>query len=235
MAMKTASKRIGTIAAIAALAALASAGCAGNDKALMNEIDDLKAQIEQLKQELAKTDAERLAEIEKAQLEAKARLEIARKLLGEFEDLIKAGKLSLKVKNGRMVIEMPTAVLFASGKNELSADGKATLAEIAEVLATIDNRRFQVAGHTDNVPKKYMKFEDNWELSAARALVVVKFLESKGVKAEVLSAAGYGEFQPEASNDTDDGKAQNRRIEIVLVPGLAELPDLSEIKKVLEG
>jgi chemotaxis protein MotB len=226
---------LGKLLVIAVAGALVlQTGCAGNCKAESKEIKDLKAQLAQLKDELAKTDAERLAEIEKAQKAAKARLEMARKLLAEFEDLIKAGKLKLKVKNGRMIIEMPSAVLFASGKNELSADGKATLKEVAEVLATIENRRFQVAGHTDSTPKKFMKYEDNWQLSLARAEVVVKYLQSEGVPSAILSAAGYGEFQPETDNSTDEAKAQNRRIEITLVPNLSELPDLSEIEKLLE-
>jgi chemotaxis protein MotB len=98
-----------------------------------------------------------------------------------------------------------------------------TDAQVARVLATIPGRAFQVAGHTDNVPIDSARFPSNWELSTARAVEVVKLLVSQGVGPKTLSAAGYGEFDPVASNDAPDGRAKNRRIEITLQPNLDEL------------
>jgi len=220
-----------TATLLVAAAGLVCLGCARQTDC--KDPHDLKAQIADLTEKLAKSEAERQA-LEQRQKElAKKRMETLKKLKAEFEDLIAAGKLKLKIKNNRIVIEMPTAVLFKSGSVEISEAGKATLTEVAEVLATIKSRSFMIAGHTDNQPKKAMKYESNWELSTARALAVLKLMQAAGLSPDILSAAGFGEFQPEAPNDTDDSKAQNRRIEITLVPNLNELPDLSELEKML--
>jgi chemotaxis protein MotB len=93
-------------------------------------------------------------------------------------------------------------------------------------------RSFQVAGHTDSLPiKKKGEFTSNWELSTERAVVVVKFLAQQGVSSNVLSAAGYGEFDPIASNGDNSGRAKNRRIEISLVPNIEELISAPELKE----
>jgi chemotaxis protein MotB len=128
---------------------------------------------------------------------------------------------------------MASEILFPSGKAKLSPQGEQAIAEVAQVLATIADRNFQVAGHTDNVPIKKKKFKSNWELSTARAVAVVKHMIKNGMDSTNLSAAGYAETQPAASNDTEEGRAQNRRIEIVLQPNLDELPNLSELEEVL--
>jgi chemotaxis protein MotB len=88
------------------------------------------------------------------------------------------------------------------------------------------DRRFQIAGHTDNVKIQTPRFPSNWELSTARAVEVLKLLIDAGMDAKGISAAGYGEFAPVASNDAADGRARNRRIEIALVPNLEELVQL---------
>ena len=230
-------------------------------EAKLAEVDDLKAQLEELQQlkeanaaridELEqennqlkdaisklqgeKFDLEKLvAKLEEAELQAKKRLETFEKMLEQFKALIDAGKLKVKIKNGKMMLELPSAILFESGKANLSEEGMQTIAEVASVLATIPDREFQVAGHTDNVPIKGKKFPSNWELSTARAVAVVKYMEEVGVNPKNLSAAGYSEFQPTASNDSDEGKALNRRIEITLMPNLDELPDLSSLEQELD-
>ena len=88
---------------------------------------------------------------------------------------------------------------------------------------TIGDRKFQVAGDTDNVPIHNERFASNWELSTARAVEVVRFLIAQGVRPELLSAAGYGEFDPVAPNEDAGGRAKNRRIEITLQPNIDEL------------
>jgi chemotaxis protein MotB len=98
----------------------------------------------------------------------------------------------------------------------------------------VGSKRFQVAGHTDSAPitaatKK--KYPTNWELSTARAIAVVKILVGDGVEANTLSAAGYGPYDPVASNATPDGEAKNRRIEITLVPHIPQLPAIEPDKK----
>ena len=106
-----------------------------------------------------------------------------------------------------------------------------TATMLAAVLLQIPDRSFQVAGHTDNVwSGRGVSFEDNWELSTERALSVVRFFQSVGMNPTVLAAVGYGEHQPVADNASDMGREQNRRIEIVLMPNLDELPDLSALE-----
>ena len=101
-----------------------------------------------------------------------------------------------------MVLVLPTDVLFDSGRANVGPRGKEALSQVAAALSTLKDRRFQVAGHTDNDPIRYSGFESNWELSTARALSVMKVMTESGVKASALSAAGYGEVDPVVSNDT---------------------------------
>ncbi len=204
------------------------------------KIDELEAQLDALgtgKDKLAKNLADKeamLKELQKEKMQAKKRLEILKNMLGKFQKLIQSGKLNVKIRNGKMVLELPSAILFESGKADLSEEGKKTLEEVAGVLAQIKNREFQVAGHTDTDPIKSSGFGSNWELSAARAVSVVMYLEKNKVNPKTLSAAGYSEFQPTASNKSDQGKQSNRRIEITLMPNLDELPDLSDLEKELK-
>src|SRR6185295_11432041 len=95
------------------------------------------------------------------------------------------------------------------------------LAKVAEALQSVKGRMIRVEGHTDNVPvDRTGPFRSNWELSVARALAVVQQLQEHGVDPTKLSAAGYGEYQPIAQNDSAENKSLNRRIEIVLAPPL---------------
>ena len=161
-----------------------------------------------------------LDELKKQQAAAEARAAEFQALIGRFQKLADAGKLKVVLRDGRMIIELPNDVLFDSGKDELKAEGKSTLVEVAKVLKTVSGRRFQVAGHTDNVKISTARFPSNWELSTARAVTVTRLLQDNGVSPESLSAAGYGEFDPAQPNDSAENKAKNRRIEISLVPNL---------------
>lgn len=162
----------------------------------------------------------RLDQLAAVEQEIRERNQIYEEVLTRFRSLIDAGRLSVSIARGRMVINLPQDILFASGSADLGADGRRVLAEVAEVLADIEDRRFQVEGHTDDRPISTAQFPSNWELSAARALSVVKLLVNNGVPAENLSGAGYGEFQPVATNETTEGRRLNRRIEIVMLPNL---------------
>lgn len=198
-------------------------------KDALAEKQALESEIAKLKEELERLKGERDAAIEAA----KKRLETLRRMLAKFKSMIESGKIKIKISNNKMVVEMASEILFPSGKAKLSPQGEEAIAEVAQVLATIGDRNFQVAGHTDNVPITKKKFKSNWELSTARAVAVVKHMIKNGMDSTNLSAAGYAETQPAASNDTEEGRAQNRRIEIVLQPNLDELPNLSELEDVL--
>jgi chemotaxis protein MotB len=171
----------------------------------------------------------RLDELRKAQAAAEARAQLFKDFIRKLKAMIDAGQLRVAMRAGRLVIQLPNDVLFDSGQKVVKAAGKLALVALAKVLVTVPGRSFQVAGDTDNVPIETQRFPSNWELSTARALEVVHFLISQGVDPRALSAAGYGEFDPIAGNETADGRAKNRRIEITLQPKLDELvaaPDL---------
>jgi chemotaxis protein MotB len=165
----------------------------------------------------------RLEELRRQQAAAEARAAQFRELAARFQKLVDSGQLKVIMRGGRMVLELSNDVLFDSGKTDLKLVGKQTLVEVATVLRAMPERRFQVAGHTDNVKIATPRFPSNWELSTARAVEVVKLLGDSGMDRRNLSAAGYGEFAPVETNDTPEGRAKNRRIEITLVPNLDEL------------
>jgi chemotaxis protein MotB len=205
-------------------------------------IGELKAQLEKLGQNVDRLMSEkgqlsaglddaqkRLEELRKAKAAAEARAAVFRNLIDKLRAMIDAGQLKVTIRNGRMIIVLPNDVLFDSGKTELKQAGKDAIGQVAQVLASIGDRRYLVAGHTDNVPIKTSRFPSNWELSTARAVEVAKLLVAGGMKAESIGAAGYAEFDPVKANDTPENKALNRRIEIILEPNLADLPNLDSL------
>ena len=145
------------------------------------------------------------------------------------------GKLKAKIVDGRMVLELQTDILFGSGSADLSAEGAATIREVGGLLAQIPERKFQVEGHTDNVPIKSKKYPSNWELASARAINVVKEMVDAGMPGKRVSAASYADSRPTATNETEEGRAQNRRIEIVIVPDLSDLPGAEQIEKMFNS
>ncbi len=172
-----------------------------------------------------------LTELEARKAIAEKRIAEYQSLLVRFKKLIDAGKLSVRIVDGRMVVALATDILFASGSAELSTDGTAAITEVAQVLASIPDRAYQIEGHTDNVPIKTDKYPSNWELASGRALTVVRAMIAAGMPPQRVSAASYGEFKPTAANDSVEGKAANRRIEIVVVPDLSNLPGFDELRR----
>lgn len=226
------------------------------------EAETLRGQIAELEQKLAvaetrATDAENqlaevlkdksnltasiedmqraLAELQKKQALAEARAAEYRNVLAKFKSLIDNGKLKAKIVDGRMVLELQTDILFASGSADLSKDGAATIREVGALLGTIPDRKFQVEGHTDNVPIKTKSYPSNWELASARAINVVKEMVEAGMPGKRISAASYADTRPTSSNETDQGRAQNRRIEIVIQPDLSDLPGADQIEKMFNS
>lgn len=168
-----------------------------------------------------------LDDLRKSKEDADKRAAIFRSITEKLKSLIDTGKLQVVMRHGRMVVKLPASVLFSSGSAELSKDGLTAVADVAHILRQFPDRQFEVAGHTDNIGvTSTSPFKTNLELSAARAVVVAQALEKGGMYASRLSAAGYSEFQPIASNRSEAGRQENRRIEIVLVPNLAELSAL---------
>lgn len=171
------------------------------------------------KSSMAELERSRKALKELARIKAEMRRQKAlnAKLRRSFAKMISAGKLKLVNRNGRLVIQMRSKVLFPSGKSKLTKQGKRAVRSLGRVLRYI-NRQFQVAGHTDSIPTRGVGFKDNWALSSVRAMVVVRLLRKAGVPGRRLSAAGFGPYDPVASNRSRKGRAKNRRIEITLLP-----------------
>ena len=140
----------------------------------------------------------------------------------KLETEIQEGQVQLKEMKDRLTMTMVDKIIFPSGSTEISKAGKKVLDKVVSILKDVKDKRIQVEGHTDNVhivSELKNRYPTNWELSTARATEVVRYLqENGGIDPKQLSATGYSEFQPVASNDTEAGKHKNRRIEIVLLP-----------------
>ncbi len=140
-------------------------------------------------------------------------------------------ELSVEMKNGKVYVSLSDKLLFKSGDANVEVKGKEALKKLAEVLNKNSDVSISIEGHTDNVPIKTAVYKDNWDLSAARATNVVRLLSDEyGMDAHRLTASGRGEYFPVADNSTAEGKAKNRRTEIVLSPKLDVLMKLISMK-----
>jgi chemotaxis protein MotB len=142
--------------------------------------------------------------------------EVQARLSVRLEQQVQSGLVEIDVDPRGLVVSIREAGSFATGSTELSAVLRLVLGEIAAALGDVGNL-VRVEGHTDTVPIHTERFASNWELSTARAVSVVAHLLARGLQPERLSAAGYGEFHPRASNASEAGRARNRRIDIVVL------------------
>lgn len=149
--------------------------------------------------------------------------ELAERISERFSDLIGDDLLEVYANEYWLQVELRDSILFESGSAELSGQARDIFAEMARLLAEYDNP-IQVEGHTDNQPIRNLRYPSNWELSAARASAIVKLLSGAGVSAQRLSAVGYGEHQPSADNDTPQGRAQNRRVALMIAREAIQRP-----------
>src|SRR2546421_12790153 len=191
---------------------------------------------------------DRLAETEKKAAEATARAAEANaqkdaginRLKGTYDNLVKdlqgeisKGEIKVTQIRDKLSVQMVEKILFDSGKAEIKPQGKDVLGKVGQVLQGVRDKQIRIEGHTDAVPISValrQQFPTNWELSAVRATTVLRYLEEKaGVDAKNLAAVGYGPLRPGATNDTPEGKAENRRIEISLTP-----LDVTEVLKELK-
>ncbi len=140
---------------------------------------------------------------------------MADQLALEFDELINQGVVTLETNERWLELNLPDSLLFSSGAAEPHYDGFDVVAKIAGVLRNRDNA-VKVEGFTDNRPIRTNAFPSNWELSTARAAAVVRILTMEGVEAERLAAVGYGQHQPVARNDTEEGRRRNRRVVLMI-------------------
>lgn len=189
----------------------------------------LQHQIATLNDKLTETErkANELA-VQKADLATQKDEEI-RRLRGTYDGLVKnlegeiaKGEIKVKQIRDRLSVQLVEKILFDSGKADIKPEGKAVLEKVGNVLKSVNDKQIRIEGYTDSMPISAGlrgKYPTNWELSTLRATTVLRFLQEKaGVDGKYLSAVGYGAHRPVAANDTEQGRAENRRIEIVLTP-----------------
>ena len=199
-------------------------------KALGQNVSDLETKNTSLSGNLDATTKER-DELRRAREAAEARNAQFKLLFAKFKSMIDAGKLKVEIRNGLMLVKLADNILFDPGKTDLKPAGQEALREVSGILAGIQGRKFQVAGHTDNIqPGRHAAFKSNWELSTARAVEVVHFMiDQANLPGDRLSAAGFADQLPVAKNETPEGRQQNRRIEIVLLPNMEDLPPMDDV------
>lgn len=198
------------------------------EKVLKAKSDTLSQNVADLRQQVADLQSENdrlkgdIANLQKAK-EEKVR-EVSKTyedLLDRMKGEIAQGQVTISELKGKLTVNMVDAILFDSGKAEVKPAGMEVLSKVVDILKDVKDKAIRIEGHTDNVQivgNLTKKFPTNWELSAARAINVARYLQSQGLSPENLSAVAYGEYRPVASNDTEEGKAKNRRIEIILIP-----------------
>jgi chemotaxis protein MotB len=138
----------------------------------------------------------------------------------ELQSELAADQVQIKTLNDELTVSMVNELLFPSGGADVDRGGKKVLDKIMPTLKTISDKRVEVRGYTDNVPiggHLKHRYKTNWELSTARATSVLEYLQKGGVTPSLLSARGFGEYQPVAPNDSTENRAKNRRTDIVII------------------
>jgi chemotaxis protein MotB len=142
-------------------------------------------------------------------------------LLSEMKGEIAQGQIAITELKGKLTVDVLDKILFDSGQTEIRPEGLLVLKRVVDILITVTDKVIRVEGHTDSIPISgalAKRYPTNWELSAARALNVTRYLEKEGIDPTLLAAVAFGEYQPVADNDTPEGRAKNRRIAIILLP-----------------
>ncbi len=186
-------------------------------------VHNLTLEVENLNNELLDIQKEKDVEI--------SRLKYAQEnLIRELRNEIRSKNADVKMNEKGLVITFLAQIFFDSGKSDVKPEGLKVLTKISKTLKNL-KREIRVEGHTDNVPIKHSRhlYKTNWELSAARAMSVLHFLQDQGLSPSLLSAAGYGEHQPVVPNASKGGQAKNRRVEIVILPKKIKMVGLNQL------
>ena len=197
------------------------------DKVLKSRTDDLSKSIADLRQKTADLEAENtmlkadLADLKKKEAEVETESNTYKQLMQEMKGEIAKGQVTISELKGKLTLDVVDKILFASGHAEVTKEGLAVLKRVIDILKNVKDKSIRIEGHTDNVKIKgalVKQYPTNWELAAARAINVTKYLQQQGIDPTLLSATAFGEYKPIASNDTPEGRAKNRRIAIILLP-----------------
>ena len=185
------------------------------------ELTTAKVDLERARAELEKSGAEAKQLRDEAQRSAESK-ELNEQILTKLRADLKGSGVEITSQGGRITLTMLDTILFKTGEADLTTAGEAVLRKLEPALKAATDKTVEVNGHTDNVPittELKLLYPTNWELSAARAINVVKFLHDKlKIAPDRLMPVGYGPYRPVASNAAAKGRAQNRRIEITLLP-----------------
>jgi chemotaxis protein MotB len=189
---------------------------------------ELGRNIAELRQKLSALESENVRLAQELSDAQKAREEKVKEVSSTYEQLvdkmkseISKGQVTISELQGKLTVNMVDAILFDSGRAEIKPEGLIVLGKVIEILKSVTDKAIRIEGHTDGMPiagSLSQRYPTNWELSAARAINVARYLQKQAINPATLSAAGFGEFKPVADNATAEGRAKNRRIEIVLVP-----------------
>lgn len=187
---------------------------------LSKNISELRQQVAELKVENSKL-SDDISELQKAKEEKVKEVSgTYEQLLADMKNEIAKGQVTISELKGKLTVNMEAAILFDSGKADVMPEGLDILNKIVETLKNVKDKAIRIEGHTDVVQITgglARTFPTNWELSAARAINVTKYLQEQGIDPLNLSATAFAEHKPVADNSTKEGRAKNRRIEITLV------------------
>jgi chemotaxis protein MotB len=204
------------------------------NSSLSNKNNSLESQntsvtndLNSLSAESKMTIADQAKRLKNLQDMVQAQKDVMLKLKNTISDALmkyKADELSVYIKDGNVYVSLQEKLLFKSGSDVVDPKGKEALKSLSLVLNNTKDITVIIEGHTDNVPIKTSQFKDNWDLSTARATSILRIMtKDDGFDVNRISASGKGEFHPVKDNDTVEGRASNRRTEIILSPDLKEL------------
>jgi len=199
-----------------------------NDKtSLQNENATVQKDLKALSSESKMTIADQAKRLKSLQDMIQAQKDVMSKLKNSIADALmnyKTDELSVYTKDGNVYVSLQEKLLFKSGSDVVDPKGKEALKTLAQVLNSTKDITVLIEGHTDNIPIKTNLFKDNWDLSTARATSIVRILtKDNSFDSNRITASGKSEFHPVKPNDTVEGRAANRRTEVILSPDLKEL------------
>jgi len=197
------------------------------EQVLIAKSDTLSQNISDLRQKVANLEGENKKLKEEIVALQKVKEEKVKEVSNTYEQLLQnmkseiaLGQVTISELKGKLTVNMEAAILFDSGKADIKNDGLGILQKMVDTLKGVKDKAIRIEGHTDNVQiigALTRVFHTNWELSAARAINVAKYLQQQGLDPAILSAAAFAEYKPVTDNGTKEGRAKNRRIEITLV------------------
>jgi len=194
---------------------------ASRDADRLRTLETQVADLQSVRAELQKSSTELQQKVQEKETELAALRGTQDELVSGLKKEIESQQVQVQRIRDQLRVDVVDELLFVSGEAELKPAGQAVLAKVGNILEKTEDRTIEVQGHTDNVPivgALAKKYPTNWELSAARAVNVARFLQQNGVEPARLSAAAHSEYSPRSANDSDEGRRKNRRIEILLGP-----------------